>query len=80
MEREYVRVLEAGRQLDLVLEAPRAERRRELGMEDLERYEPVVLEIAGEVDRGHAAPPELLLEQVSVGQSGFEMIYSTSQC
>src|SRR5688572_30796156 len=41
-------------------------------MEDLEGDGAVVPEIAGQVDGGHAATPELALEQVAVGQGGLE--------
>jgi hypothetical protein len=37
-------------------------------VEYLERDQPVVLEIAGEIDRGHPAPAELALEGVAVSQ------------
>jgi hypothetical protein len=62
-------VLEACRELDLVLEALRAERRREFAVEDLERYEAVVLEIAGQVDRGHTPAAELPIEGVAIAKS-----------
>ena len=72
-------MLEPGGGLDLALEALRAERRAELGVEHLERDGPLVPDVAREVHRGHAAAPELALEQVAVGQSGFEMLYGTGQ-
>jgi hypothetical protein len=37
-------------------------------MEELERHRPVVAEVAGEVDRGHAPASELALERVSLHQ------------
>ena len=45
----------------------------QLGMEHLERDRPVVLEVAGEVDRGHAAAAELALEQVAAAQPFLEL-------
>ncbi len=38
-----------------------------------------VPEIAGEIDRGHAAAAELALEQVAVGQGGLEPFESLGQ-
>ena len=38
---------------------------RELGVQQLERDRAIVLEIAGEVDRGYAVPPQLALEHVT---------------
>ena len=43
-----------------------------LGLEDLERDLAVVLEVLGEVHRGHAALAELTLDAVAVGQGGDE--------
>src|SRR5207244_4938780 len=63
---EDVRVLEPGGQLDLALEAFRSEGGGQLRVEHLERDRPLVLEIEGEIDDGHAAAPELALEHVAV--------------
>jgi hypothetical protein len=41
-------------------------------MEDLQGDRTAVPEIAGEIDRGHAATAELALEHVAVGQGGLE--------
>ena len=41
----------------------------EVGTEHLDRDRAVVLEVAGQVDRGHAAAPELALEQVAIAES-----------
>jgi hypothetical protein len=61
-------VLEARGGADLAEKPLGAERRRELRVEDLERYEALVPEVAGEIDRCHTAAPELPLEQVAVDQ------------
>jgi hypothetical protein len=63
---EDVRVLEAGREADLAQEALAAKLGSEVGTEELERDQPVVLQVAGEPDRGHAAAPELALDPVAV--------------
>jgi hypothetical protein len=49
--RQNVGMLERGCELDFSKEALRADRRREFGMEHLERYRAVVPEIVREVDR-----------------------------
>jgi hypothetical protein len=41
----------------------------QLLVQDLEGDWPIVPEIARQVDRSHAAPPQLALEQVAVTQS-----------
>ena len=61
--------MSAGRDLDLAGEPVGAEQRAELGAENLDRDLAVVLEIVGQVDRGHAAAAELALEGVAAGQS-----------
>jgi hypothetical protein len=61
-------MLEPRGEVDLALEALKTDG-GELGMEDLQRDQPVVLEIPGEVDRGHASPAELALEPVATCQS-----------
>src|SRR5690349_4390200 len=37
-------------------------------MEHLERHRPIVLQVPGEENRGHAAPPELALERIATAQ------------
>ena len=44
----------------------------ELGAQDLEGDRPIVPEVAGEIDGGHAAASELALEAIAVGQGGRE--------
>ena len=45
----------------------------QLGVEHLEGDRAVVLEVAGEEDRGHAAAAELAEESVLASESGFEL-------
>ena len=52
---------------------------RQFGVQHLEGDRPVVPEVAGEVHGGHAAPPELALEHVAVGQRGAEGLH-VRQC
>jgi hypothetical protein len=67
---EDVGMVEASGEADLPLEPVGAEADGELGQQHLERDGPVVLEVAGEVDRGHSAAPELALERVAAGEGG----------
>ena len=73
VDREDVGVLQPRGQADLALEALGAERGGELGMQHLERDGPVVLEVADEIHRGHAAAPELALERVAVAQRRLQL-------
>jgi len=65
-ERQDVRVLETGGGLDLLDEAVATEDGGQLGLEDLDRDLAVVLQVFGEVDRGHAARADLMLDAVAV--------------
>ncbi len=65
-------VVELRRDLDLVEESLRAERRREFGAQDFHRDLSVMPHALGEIDGGHAAAPEFLLDFVSVGERGFQ--------
>ena len=57
---------------DLAGEPVGAEQRAELGPEHLDRHLAVVLEVVGQVDRGHAAAAELALEGVAAREGGGE--------
>ena len=46
----------------------------DLGAHHLQRDAPVVLEILGEIDSGHAPAPELTLEAVAIGQGVLETL------
>jgi hypothetical protein len=59
-------MLQAGGDPDLPHKALGAEREGQILVQDLEGDRPIVPEIAGQVDRGHAAPAQLALEQVAV--------------
>ncbi len=68
VDRQEVGMLEPGGEPDLPEEALGAERRRQLGMEHLERDRPLVPQVLDEVHRAHAAAPELAFEPVAVAQ------------
>ncbi len=59
---------QAGDRLDLTQETVGTQRMREVGLEHLESDSPPVTQVACEVDCGHAAAPELALEDVAAGQ------------
>ena len=67
-QRQDVRVLEVGRGLDLGQEALGADHGGQLGPQHLDRDLAVVPQILGQVDRGHPAGPDLVLEPVMTGQ------------
>ena len=70
---EQIGVLEIRRDLDLGEEPLDAQHRTELGIQQLERHGTVVAQIAGEIDRGHAAGADLALDGVAVRQGFFEL-------
>ena len=67
-----VGVLEVGRQLDLGQEPLGADHGRQLGAEDLHGHRPVVADVLGEVDGGHAAGAGFAVETVAVREGGLE--------
>ena len=71
-ERQDVRVLEVGGELDLGQEPLGADHGGELGAQQLERHLAVVLEVLGEVDGGHAAGADLTFDPVAVGEGYLE--------
>ena len=79
VEAEDVGVLEVGGDPDLAEEAVGAERGGELGAEHLDGDRPLVLEVLGEVDRGHAAFADLALDVVAISQRGSESVDRSGQ-
>ena len=77
---EDVGMLEPSREPDLPLEALGAERGGELRMEHLEGDRPVVPEVLGEIDRGHAPAAELALQRVPIPQPFAKRRYRVSHC
>ena len=74
VERQDMRVLQHGGDLDLAEEPVAAQRGGELRLEDLERDQPVMLEVFGEEDDGHAAVAELALDPVAVADGCGELL------
>jgi hypothetical protein len=66
-------MLEPGGDLHLAREAARAHGGGDLGPQDLQGDLPVVLEVLGEIDGGHAALPELALEAIAVVKGGLQL-------
>ena len=62
-------MLQSGSDFDLSEEPVAAQRGGQLRSEHLDRDLAVVSHVLGEVDRGHAALPELALEHVAVAKS-----------
>ena len=69
-QRQDVRVVQPGRDLDLGQEPLDAEHGAQLRPEHLEGDLAVVLEVGGQVDRGHAAGAERALDPVALLQRG----------
>jgi hypothetical protein len=63
-----VRVVEPGGEGDFAEEPLRAERGGDLWLQNLQGDGTIVLQIVGQIDRGHPAPAELPLDRVSRGQ------------
>ncbi len=63
---------EPGGDPDFVGEPLGAEQRPQLGPEHLDRHLAAVLQIVGQVDRGHPAPAELALDGVPARERGAE--------
>ncbi len=78
-ERQDVRVLELRGEADLAQKPLGAEHRGELGPEHLEGDEPVVLEVCGEIDRGHPAAAELALDRVAAREGSPETFEEVGQ-
>ena len=62
-------MLEPGGRANLAEEPLGAEAGGELGMKHLERDGAVVLQVAGEINRGHAAPAKLALQDIASAKS-----------
>ena len=58
--------------LNLVQEPLGPERGRKLGFQNLDRDPAVVLQVLGEVDRGHPAAAEFTLDRVAPGEGGLQ--------
>ena len=67
-------MLQVGRDLDLGEEPLHAEHGAEFGLQHLERHAPVVLQVAREVHRRHAAGADLMCDLVAVGEGRGELV------
>ncbi len=67
-------MLQPRRGADFAQEPLGAQRRAEIGVQDLDGHVALVLEVVREVDGGHAAGAELALDAVAVGQGGGEAL------
>ena len=71
-EAEDMGMLERGDSLDLAQEPLGPDDGGELGAQDLDRDLAVVLQVLGQVDRGHAALAELPLDAVMLGERSLQ--------
>ena len=67
-------MLQIGGNLYLFEEPLGAEDGSQLGPQNFHRHLAVVLEVCGEINRGHTASAEFLLDSVAVGEGGFETV------
>jgi hypothetical protein len=72
-------VIESGCQSDLGQESLPAEHCGQLGPEHLDGHFAVVLEVVGEIYRGHAAVPKLAFEHVAIAECGSEGVRRVGQ-
>jgi hypothetical protein len=72
VERQDVRMFEAGGELDLAQEPLAADRGGQLGLEDLDRHRAVELSVLGQIDDGHSTTTQFPLDAVAVGEGGSE--------
>jgi hypothetical protein len=63
---------QVGSEIDLATESLRAEGEAHFGEEHFDRDLPVVLEILGEIYRGHRPVTDLTLDLVAVRNGGFQ--------
>ena len=73
VDRQDVRMLQAGGEPDLALEPLRTEGVAEVRMEHLEGDGTVVPEVVRQVHRRHTAPAELALDAVALGEALLEL-------
>jgi len=67
-------MLEPGSKFDLPLETLGAEGGSQLRMQDLQRDWPVVPEVVGQIDGGHAATPKLSIDAVPIRKVALELL------
>ena len=68
VQRQDVGMMQPGGDVDLEQKPLRPHRRRQLGTQHLHRHVAMVLQVLGEVDRGHAAGAALALEAIAAPQ------------
>src|SRR5207253_11153217 len=74
VQRQDVRVLEMRGEPDFLQEPLCADHRRDFRADHLDRDLAVMFAVACKVHGGHAAPPELPLEGVAIGQGGAQAV------
>src|SRR5207245_315447 len=76
VQRQDVRMLQLGRDLDLALEPLQTDDCRHGGMQHLDGHEALVFQVLGQEHRGHPPAPQLTLKRVAIaevlGQRGEE--------
>ena len=73
-------MVEVCRDLNLTQKTLGSQRRGQFGPQDLHSDLAVVLEVLGQVDRGHATTANLLLDGVAVCEGGLETVEKVWHC
>lgn len=73
MDGENVAMGEPAGHRDFSREAPNPHGAGQLGPEHLERNRAVMLDVLGEIDRGHPAPAQLALELIAIAEGGLKL-------
>ena len=71
---------QVGGDLDLLEEPVGAEDSSQLRTKDFDSDRPVVLEVLGEIHRGHATGAKFFLDGVAVCEGGFETVEKVGHC
>src|SRR5215471_17459996 len=74
-----MRMLQGSCDLDLAQEALRPDGSADFGVQHLDSHIAPVLDITGEIHRGHAALPELALQRIAVRERGFQRVEQFAQ-
>ena len=72
-------MLQVRGELDFLEEALGAERGGQLGPQDLDGHPPAMLEVFGQIDRGHAPAADHALDPIAIAQRGAQAVECRSR-
>ncbi len=67
-------MLQFGRDADFLKESVVPHRGGQLRQQHLDRHRPLVFQVGGEIDRGHASPADFPLDRVAIAQALLEAL------